>query len=103
MKIFDLYDIESFPYSSRDKNVFYYTDEFKTRIIELAKGDKIPECEMDSYVVFYVIKGEAVITVNTSTSTIDAGKCVITSPAIISLKSDSGARLLGIQIKKQND
>lgn len=64
MEIFDLNKIKSYPYNDRNKNVFYATNEFKTRIINLAAGQEIPACQMASYVIFYVINGEAVITVN---------------------------------------
>ena len=33
MKVFNLGEMEVFPYDQRGKNVFYQTDEFKTRII----------------------------------------------------------------------
>jgi quercetin dioxygenase-like cupin family protein len=64
MEIFDLNKMQSFPYEKRSKNVFYLTDEFKTRIINLSAGEEIPECVMSSYVIFYVIEGEAIVTVN---------------------------------------
>ncbi len=76
MQIYDLYKIKSFPYEQRNKNVLYKTDEFKTRIINLVPGGEIPECEMTSYVIFYVIKGEAIVSVNSEKSVIDAGKCL---------------------------
>lgn len=103
MEIFDLNKIKSYPYNDRDKNVFYATDEFKTRIIDLVAGEEIPACQMAFYVIFYVINGEAVITVNSHKSVIDTGKCIITEPAVISLKSDTGVRIVGIQVKKQNE
>lgn len=100
MHIFDLYEIKSFPYEQRDKNVFYMTDEFKTRIINLAAGEEIPECEMTSYVIFYVMEGEAIVSVNHKESVIDTGKCLVTEPAVLSLKTDRGVKILGIQISK---
>jgi len=103
MEIFDLNKIKSYPYKDRDKNVFYATDEFKTRIIDLVAGQEIPACQMASYVIFYVIEGEAIITVNSHKSFINTGKCIITDPAVISLKSDTGVRIVGIQVKKQNE
>ena len=100
MKIFDLNKIQSFPYEQRDKNVFYLTEEFKTRIINLAAGEEIPECEMASYVIFLVLQGEAIVTVNSEESVIDAGKCLISEPAVLSLKTKNGVRIMGIQINK---
>ena len=100
MKIFDLNKIQSFPYEQRDKNVFYLTEEFKTRIINLAAGEEIPECEMASYVIYLVLQGEAIVTVNSEESVIDTGKCLISEPAVLSLKTKNGVRIMGIQINK---
>ena len=79
MEIFDLNRIKSYPYKDRDKNVFYATDEFKTRIIDLAADEEIPVCQMASYVIFYVLTGEAVITVNSNESVINSGSASPTS------------------------
>jgi len=100
MEIFDLNKIQSFPYKQRDKNVFYLTEEFKTRIINLHAGEEIPECEMASYVIYLVLQGEAIVTVNSEESVIDAGKCLISEPAVLSLKTKNGVRIMGIQINK---
>lgn len=100
MEIFDLYKMQSFPYKQRDKNVFYLTKEFKARIINLQAGEEIPECEMASYVIFLVLQGEAIVTVNSEESVIDAGKCLISEPAVLSLKTKNGVRIIGIQINK---
>ena len=100
MKIFDLYKMKSFPYEERDKNVFYHSREFKTRIINLSAGEEIPECEMASYVIFLVLQGEATVRVNSEESVIDAGKCLISEPAVLSLKTKNGVKIMGIQINK---
>lgn len=100
MQIFDLNKMQSFPYEKRDKNVFYITDEFKVRIINLAAGEEIPECIMSSYVIFYVIEGEAVVTVNSEDKVINSGVCFITEPAKLALKTKSGVKIIGIQINK---
>ena len=100
MQIFDLNKMQSFPYEKRDRNVFYLTDEFKTRIINLSAGEEIPECVMASYVVFYVIEGEAVVTVNSNDKVINSGMCIIAEPARLALKTTSGVKILGIQINK---
>lgn len=100
MKIFDLNKMQSFPYEDRDKNVFYHTDEFKTRVINLSAGEKIPECVMSSYVMFYVIEGEATVAANSKEEIISSGMCVISEPANISLRTKNGAKILGIQVRK---
>ncbi len=100
MKMFDLYKMKSFPYEERNKNVFYHSKEFKTRIIDLSAGEEIPECEMASYVIFMVLRGEAIVTVNSKDSAVDAGKCIISEPAVLSLKTKNGVKIMGIQINK---
>ncbi len=101
MHIFNLYKMESFPYGQREKNIFYESREFKTRIIELQAGGSIPECQMPSYVMFVVLKGEAVVAVDSKEAILSEGSCLITEPAVLALSSDKGVRILGIQIKKE--
>jgi quercetin dioxygenase-like cupin family protein len=101
MLLLDLNKVISFPYEQRDKNVFYKTKEFKTRIIELGRNGQIPPCEMSSYVIFVVLKGDAIVTIDAKERTLTAGNCLITKPAVLSLRSDKGVRILGIQIRKE--
>ena len=100
MKVFDLSEIAALPYEQRDKNVFYQTKEFKTRIIELPPGGQMPTCEMASHVIFFVLDGKARVTVNSESATLRENQCLITEPATLSMKTQSGVRLLGIQIAK---
>ena len=100
MKIFDLAETAAFPYEEREKNVFYQTKEFKTRIIELPPGGQMPTCEMASHVIFFVLNGEARVTVNLESATLRENQCLITEPATLSMKTQSGVRLLGIQVAK---
>jgi len=100
VKVFDLNKMAAFLYEQREKNVFYQTKEFKTRIIELPPGGQMPTCEMASHVIFYVINGEARVTVNSETVELKEKQCLITEPATISMKTESGVRLMGIQISK---
>jgi mannose-6-phosphate isomerase-like protein (cupin superfamily) len=100
MKVFNLKEMEVFPYEQRGKNVFYQTDEFKTRIIELPLGGQMSACEMASHVIFYVLGGEVKVTVNSETAVINENHCLITEPATISMMTENGVRLLGIQIVK---
>lgn len=101
MEVFDLAEMHAFPYEERMKNVFYNKEEFKTRIIELKPGEGMPECEMDSYVIFYVVRGNVDIKVNNEVKNIGENQCIITEPTIISMESDQGVKIMGVQIKKQ--
>ena len=100
MRIFNLKNRAAFPYEQREKNVFYQTDEFKTRIIELPPSGQMPTCEMASHVIFYVLDGEVKVTVNSETAELKEKNCLITEPATISMITESGARLIGIQIAR---
>ncbi|MBI9095144.1 MAG: hypothetical protein JEY71_09705 [Sphaerochaeta sp.] len=99
MKIYDLMDLEAQGYEQRQVNVFYQNDTFKTRVIVLEAGGKIPACQMDSHVLFYVVQGSVEITRNGETVMMKENQVFITEPATVSMESDSGARLMGIQIK----
>jgi len=100
MKVFDLNKMAAFPYEQREKNVFYQVKEFKTRIIELPPGGEMPICEMASHVIFYVLNGEVRVTVNLETAELKEKQCLITEPATLSMKTEKGVRLMGIQIAK---
>ena len=100
MQTFNLETMKSHPYEERDKNVFYKAKEFKARIIELPPGGEMPTCEMLSYVIFYVIKGTAEAKVNQEKIILKEGQCLITEPAIISIKTQDGVKMMGIQIMK---
>jgi len=100
MKVFDLNKIAAFPYEQREKNVFYQAKEFKTRIIELPPGGQMPTCEMASHVIFYVLGGEAMVTVNSKTVELKEKQCLITEPATLSMTTEKGVKLMGTQVIK---
>ena len=100
MQIFDLKAMKTYPYGERDKNIFYKTREFKARIIELPAGGEMPTCEMASYVIFYVIEGAAEVRVNQEIINIKEGQCLITEPATLSIRTNDGVKIMGIQVVK---
>ena len=100
MKVFDLNEMAALPYKQRETNVFYQTKEFKTRIIELPPGGQMPICEMASHVIFYVLRGEVRVTVNSETVKLKEKQCLITEPATLSMTTENGVRLMGIQVLK---
>ncbi len=99
MNIFDLMNLKAEGYENRAVNVFFQNDQFKTRVIVLNAGGKIPECQMDSYVMFYVVKGEVILKKNDETAVLKENQVFITEPALLSMESTQGARLMGVQIK----
>ena len=101
MHIFDLKEMKSFAYEERNKNVFYKAEDFKIRIIELPPGGKMPSCEMSSYVIFNIIDGSVEVRVNQENAAIKEGQCLITAPATISMKTEEGVKIMGIQIGRK--
>ncbi len=100
MQVFDVNAMEVYPYQKRDSNVFYKANEFKARIIELEAGGEMPTCEMASYVIFYFIEGAAEVRVNQEKVNIKEGQCLITEPATLSMKTNDGVKIMGIQVAK---
>ena len=98
MEIFDLNDSNVYLFEERDKNVLFQSGIFKVRLIQVEAGGEIPPCAMAMNVIFCVLQGEGVITVNESFNQVKSHSLIITSPATISMKSDEGMRVLGIQI-----
>ncbi len=56
---------------------------------------------MASYVVFMVIDGSVEVQVNQENVAIKEGQCLITEPATISMKTEEGVRIMGIQIGRK--
>lgn len=98
--MFDLKGMEVFPYEQRDRNVFYEAGEFKLRLTELPPGGEIPSCRMETHVVFYVINGEAEVTVDGEGAVLREGQCLVTGPAHISMRTEGGVRLMGVQVRQ---
>ena len=58
----------------------------------------MPVCEMASHVIFFVLNGEATVTV-----TLKEKQCLITEPSTLSMKTTSGVRIMGVQIAKATE
>ncbi|NCA99062.1 MAG: hypothetical protein EOM03_05180 [Clostridia bacterium] len=99
LEIFDLLTMSAQSYENRRVNVFYETEQFKTRVINLEPGGEIPQCVMASYVLFYVVSGEIKLSKNGEFAILKEHQVFITEPATLAMESENGARLLGIQIK----
>ncbi len=100
MQVFDIKAMAVHPYEERDRNIFYKAKEFKARIIELPAGGEMPTCEMTSHVIFYFIEGAAEVMVNQEKVNIKEGQCLITEPATLSMKTNDGVKIMGIQVVK---
>ena len=72
----------------------------KARIIELPPDGEMPTCEMFFYVIFYVIKGTSEAKVNQEKIILKEGQCLIIEPVTLSIKTQEGVKMMGIQIMK---
>lgn len=81
MQVLDLSATVAHRCSDREKNVFYQSPQFKARIIELLPGGTMPACEMASYVLFYLVRGEVEIQVNRQVASVKEGRCLVSEPA----------------------
>lgn len=97
---FDFNELTGHPYEDRQKNVLYATNDFKIRIIDLPENGSLPQCEMQTHVVFVVMQGEVDITVNGVVHHLIEKQSLVSGPAVFWMKSVKGAKLMGIQIKK---
>ena len=102
MNLFNIAVMKTYEYDQREKNVFYETRDFKMRVIDLAPGESIPQCDMASYVIFVGIEGEAEVVVGAEQTCVSRGQCLVTEPSTLTMRTNVGARLLGIQIAKRN-
>ncbi|MGC9384962.1 MAG: hypothetical protein ACP5D6_10215 [Kosmotogaceae bacterium] len=98
INVFDLKNMSYDNYENRDKNVFSFT----TRIIGLEQKQSIPKCDMKSFAIFYVLSREVEVTKNNESTTLKEGQMLITEPAILSMKTETGSKLLGIQISNNS-
>ena len=98
MEIFDLMNMDTETYEKRNMNVFFQNDLFKTRVIDLPPGQKIPACQMDCFVMFYVVEGEVLLRKNEESAILKENHVFITEPAVLSMETAEGAKLMGIQI-----
>jgi hypothetical protein len=61
-------------------------------------GEEIPPRIIAMNVIFCVLQGKGIITVDDQSNPVKLRSLVVAPPATISMKSDEGMRLLGIQI-----
>jgi mannose-6-phosphate isomerase-like protein (cupin superfamily) len=98
MQVFDLGGIDFSNNIEPAKEVFFESSAFSARVVSLPPGAQIPPCEMSAYVLFYVVDGEAEVTVNSEKAVIATGQCLISEPATLAMRTKDGARILGIQV-----
>ncbi|MFO7611876.1 MAG: hypothetical protein R6W99_05235 [Clostridia bacterium] len=99
MEIYDLSEMKAGDGEGGGVNVFYENELFKTRLISLGAGAEIPQCLMEDYVMFYVLDGEVIMSRNDEQAVLGKTRMLITEPARLSMKTEKGARILGIQVK----
>jgi len=98
MKLFNVVDIHVGGGEPWPMRVFHETPEFTMRVIDLPPGGSIAPCEMASRVVFVCLAGEVSVSVDGEDAMLSSGAGLVSGPATLSMRTASGARLLGIQI-----
>ena len=99
MEVFDFNKIKAHPYAERDKNILYSEGNFKVRIIKLPPKGNMPQCEMKSSIIFFVIEGSAQVTIDKEQKTVKEGQCLISKPATLSIMTQSGVKIMAVQIE----
>ncbi len=99
MEVFDFNKIKAYPYTERDKNILYSEGNFKVKLIKLPPNDEMPQCEMKSSVIFYVINGDARVTIGKEQKFVKERQCLITKPATLSMLTQSGVKIMAVQIE----
>ncbi len=97
--VFDLKTLPVHPFEQREKNVFFSGDGFKTRIIALPAEGVMPDCRMQTSVMFHVVSGEVEVEVDGGKHRLGEGHCLVGGPGRYSMKTTGGVRLLGVQIQ----
>lgn len=100
MEVFDLKEKEVLSKKDRKGEILHKSEEFKMRVIVLPPGGKMPECEMEDHVIFYIKQGTVNITVNKETERLTSGQVLVTEPAELSMTTEAGVRIMGIQVIK---
>lgn len=100
MVILDFNKITGFPYEERHKNILHISSDFKIRVIDLPENGKMPECAMATHVIFVVMQGQVDITVNGKEYNLNQKQSMASEPAVFSMKTCEGAKLMAIQIQK---
>lgn len=98
MNIYDLTKLELDTKAGGNCGAFYQNDLINARLIVLSAGQKISDANVDSYVMFYVVKGEVTLTRNGEAAALQENQVFITEPAVVSLETAHGARLMGVRI-----
>jgi mannose-6-phosphate isomerase-like protein (cupin superfamily) len=101
MEIFELNESTVHPFEERGKNVLFQAETFKIRMIQVEAGGEIPPCAMQMNVIFCILEGSGVITVDGEPVQVRPHVLMVTPPATISMKSEDGMRVLGVQIDER--
>lgn len=99
VSIFNLKNLQFYPYEQREKNIFFSGAGFKTRIVALPPGGFMPDCQMQTTLIFHVVSGEVEIEVDGEKHQLGEGHCLVGEPGRYAMRTVGGVRLLGVQIE----
>lgn len=100
MQVFDVSTINPGASERPANQVFFDSPAFSARVVALPPGGRMPDCEMSSYVLFFVLDGVVEVTADGESADLAAGQCLVSEPATLSMSSEAGARIMGIQVVK---
>lgn len=63
----------------------------------------MPECQMKSTVIFYIICREVQVTVNEEQKFLTEGQSLITQSARVSMVTRNGVKILAVQMASEGD
>lgn len=98
MNVYDLTKLELDPNAGGNCGAFFQNDQINARLIVLKAGQRISDSQVNSHVMFYVVKGEVTLKRNEETTMLKENQVFISDPALISLATVDGARLMGVRI-----
>lgn len=63
------------------------------------QAGRCPTVEMESFIIFVVVSGSVTVYRNNEPTTLRRNQVFITEPALLSMRSEGSAKLMGIQIR----
>lgn len=98
MNIYDLDKLTLDGGAGGNCGAFHEGDLFNARIIILEPGRKVHDRVMDSNVIFIVLKGKVTLARDGETAVLTEHQAFVSGPAVLSLSSEAGARLMGVRV-----
>jgi quercetin dioxygenase-like cupin family protein len=101
MEAYALDKIITFSRESHTKHVFFESDKLKAQVMGLEAGQEIPPCRMEHDVLFVVLEGRGVISVDGEDQTVGTSVFVFVPKEKVtrSIRATTKMSLLAVQIR----